>query len=200
MPTYPTPVYPAVLSPSPDTVFDQVWAWVASLFMVDITNANDPLQSRILKGNQNFIATPASGDYAIIQPLVSEALNQNIRDYTPNVDPNNPAGTVSNELHTKQSWQVDCYGPDAATWAATIAGAWRTMWTLDNWPDGTPFAITPLYADQPQLLTIINGEGQFESRYLVKLYGQVNQTVTLPQAFFTQATIDAIPVDVVPLS
>lgn len=194
------PIYPAVLSPLPDTVFDQVWAFVASLFMVDIMNAADPLQARILKGNQNFIPTPASGDYAIIQPLAKEALNQNIRNYTPNVNPTNPAGTVSNELHNKQTWQVDCYGPDAAQWADIIAGAWRTMWAIDNWPDGAPFAITPLYAEQPILLTIVNGEGQFESRYLVKLHGQINQTVTLPQAFFTQAEIDAIPVDVVPLS
>ena len=38
-------------------------------------------------------------------------------------------------------------------------------------------------------LNIVNGELQYEQRYMIKLYAQVNQVAALPQDFFTDAPI-----------
>lgn len=174
---------PVTLRPSEDEVFDTLWGWVTSLF--------DPtLAAQIAKADQNATST-LYGTYALIRPGVREALNQTIRTYDA------AAGAVSNELHTGYWYQVDCYGPQAPDWANTIAAMWRTMWSTDALRGA---ALIPLYADQPQQLNIVNGEGQYEQRYMVKLHAQVNQVATAPQPFFTEApATTATPVDIVPL-
>lgn len=179
-------VNPAVLAPTEDQTFDAVWAWVASLFDVSIA-------PQIFKGYQNLTATPY-GTYVVISPSVKERLNQGARTYAYT----SPAalGTVTQERSTKYSWQVDVYGPQATDWADVISIAWRTNTAADVLTGG---AIVPLYADEPQQLNIVNGEDQYEARFMLKLYGQVNQTVTLAQQFATDAKPVVVPpVDVVP--
>jgi len=175
---------PVTLRPSEDEVFDTLWGWVASLF-------DSTLASQIAKADQNATST-LYNTYALIRPGVREPLNQTIRTY------DSVGQTVSNELHTGYWYQVDCYGPEAPDWANTIATMWRTMWTMDALAG---MALVPLYADVPQQLNIVNGEGQYEQRYMVKLHAQVNQLATAPQQFFTEApATTATPVDIVPLN
>lgn len=184
--TWPNVVNPAVLAPSEDQTFDAVWGWVASLF--------DPsIAPQIFKGYQNLTATPY-GTYVVISPHVKERLNQGLRSYA--YTSGQPAGIVTQQRSTNYSWQVDVYGPQAADWADMIAITWRTNTAADVLAGG---AIVPLYADEPQQLNIVNGEDQYEARFMVKLFGQVNQTVTLAQQFATQAKpVLEPPVDVVP--
>jgi hypothetical protein len=66
------------------------------------------------------------------------------------------------------------------------------MWACDYFAGllatptpGAPLPATPLYADEPQQLNIVNGEMQYEQRFLCKLYLQANQIASLPQDFFT---------------
>lgn len=167
----------ATLANTEDQIFDTVWGLVSSLF--------DPsLAGQILKGNQNQTATPL-GTYAVIQPGIKIRQDQGDRDY-------DPVALLQNVTrHTQYAYQVDCYGPSAPDWADIIAIAWRSLWACDqlngqgaNAPT-TKAAIQPLYADEPQQLNIVNGEQQYEQRYMVKLYLQANQVVGLPQDFFS---------------
>lgn len=170
----------ATLTPSEDQVFDTVWGLVAAY----LGPANEPA---IFKGFQNVTATPP-GNYAVIQPGVAMRQNQLMRDYDP------VAGTQLIERSTTYSYQVDCYGPSAPDWANIIAIAWPTLWSIDN--NAAPTIIVPLYADDPVQMNIINGELQYEQRFMLKLFGQVNQTVALPQDFFVNAPITGIVADV----
>jgi hypothetical protein len=183
----------AVLSPTEDQIFDTVWGFVSSLF--------DPsLAGQILKSNQNLTSTP-QGTYAVVQPSVKVRLDQGDRDY-------DPVALLQNVTrHTQYSYQVDCYGPSAPDWADIISSAWRSMWACDqlngNGADAptTKAAIQPLYADEPQQLTIVNGEFEYEQRFMVKLYLQANQVVGLPQDFFTNpppVVVESPPADYLP--
>lgn len=185
----------ATLLAQPNDIFDQLWAAVAGLFVPDTTDTTNPDLARFIKANQNLLPTPPGGNYVYMQPLGDEPLNQQTREYT--VPPTgSTTGSVTDELHVKQVWQIDCYGPQGDQWAAVIATSWRSMWLLDNWP-ASPRLITPLYAEQPVLLTIVNAEGVYESRWMVKLHGQINRGVQLPVPFFTAIDGFATPVDTV---
>lgn len=174
----------ATLTPTEDQIFDAVWALIASYF--------DPsVQGAIFKGFQNMTATP-TGSYVVIQPGVNVRQNQLVRGY------DSVAGTQILERSTTYYYQVDCYGPLAPDYANTIAIAWPSLWSCDN--NASPAIITPLYADEPMQLNIENGESNYEQRFTSRLYGQVNQQVSLPQDFFGDApTIISIVADDLPV-
>lgn len=159
----------ATLAAPEDVVFNGVWNLLALLL-------DAPDRLNLIKSNQNMVATPV-GTYAIVQPGVRLRQNQGTRSY----DPVKQLQIV--ERSTTYYYQVDCYGPAAPDWADTFAVAWRSLWACDNNP--APAAFVPLYADEPMQLNFDNGEQTYEQRFMVKLYAQVNQTVSLPQDFFT---------------
>lgn len=182
----------AVLTPSENTVFDAVWGWVASLFDVSVT-------PNIFKGFQNITSTPLNS-YIVLSPGVAVRQDQIRRTY----DSTN--GLSLNQRNTTYSYQVDCYGPQGPDFANTIAIAWRTMAACDYF-DGTfsnpptaPLPVTPLYADEPSQLNIVNGELVYEQRFMLRLFLQVNQVVSLPQDFFVGPVPIVIktPVDLLP--
>lgn len=158
------------LTPNEDVVFNGVWKLLALLLAV-------PDQVNLFKSHPNMTPTPV-GTYAVIQPGVALRQNQGVRTY----DPVNLLQVV--ERSTTYYYQVDCYGPGAPDWANTFSVAWRSLWSCDNNP--APAVFTPLYADEPVQLNFDNGEKNYEQRFMVKLYLQVNHTVGLPQDFFTQ--------------
>lgn len=169
----------AVLTPTENQIFDAVWGWIDTVF-------GSTISASIFKGFQNMTATPAGTSYIVISPGVVVRQNQIARSY------DSVNGLTLNERDTEYSYQIDCYGPSGPDYANTIAIAWRTLWACDyfagnnlNPPAGAPLPVTPLYADEPQQLNIVNGEMQWESRFMCKLYLQANQTVALPQDFFT---------------
>lgn len=161
----------ATLAPTEDQIFDAMWALICSYF--------DPsVQDSIFKGFQNQTATP-SGSYVVIQPGVYVRQNQLTRGY-------DSVGNVQTiERSTTYSYQVDCYGPMGPDYCNTIAIAFASLWSCDN--NAAPTILTPLYADDPTQLNIINGELQAEQRFMTRLYCQTNQVVGLPQQFFDHA-------------
>lgn len=171
----------ASLTPTEDQIFDAVWSFIDTLF-------GSTISADIFKGFQNMTATPAGTSYIVVSPGVVMRQNQNVRSY------DSVNGLSLNERDTEYSYQVDCYGPAGPDYANTIAVAWRTLWACDyfagnnlNPPPSAPLPVMPLYADEPQQLNIVNGELQFEQRFMCKLHLQANQVVALPQDFFTAA-------------
>ena len=171
----------ATLTPTEDQIFDAVWGFLDTVF-------GSTISANIIKGFQNMTATPAGTSYIVVSPGVVVRQNQIVRDY----DATN--GLTLNERDTEYSYQVDCYGPAGPDYANTVAIAWRTLWACDyfagnnlNPPPGAPLPVMPLYADEPQQLNIVNGEMQYEQRFMLKLHLQANQVVALPQDFFTTA-------------
>jgi hypothetical protein len=177
----------AILTPTEDQVFDGVWQAIKNLF-------DDAVAPNIFKGFQNMTAT-ALGSYVAISPGINVRQDQVRHDY----DATNQLVIVGR--HTTYSYQVDCYGPAGPDYANAIAIAWRSTFMANYATDNAlPFQV--LYADEPQQLNITNGENQYEQRFMLKLYLQVNQTVALPQDFFTTApavTIE-VPADNLPVS
>lgn len=163
----------AVLFPTEDQVFDALFGWIASaLGLPDDTD-------QIVKGFQNLVATPLASP-VVISPGILQRQDFGRQAHEPVV------GKLDLLGHNTYSYQIDCYGPRGAERASIIAGAWRTIWGVDNMRST---ALIPLYADDPQQRNIVNAEGQFEQRFMVRLYGQVNQTIRVPQDYFDTAQL-----------
>lgn len=170
-----------------NTVFDALWAWVAAVTATQLPGVLAP-GDQVFKGFQNSTAT-ATGDYVVLSPGIKIRQDQGRRSYTRDgLDP--LTGVVNIERHTTYSYQVDCYGQLGADVADIIAIAWRSLWGCDRLEGA---AITPLYADEPVQLNVANSEAIYEQRFMLKLYAQVNQVVTLPQDFFNAVVVHAEP-------
>lgn len=169
----------ATLTPTEDQTFDALFGWIA--LVLGLPNDTD----RIVKGFQNQVAAP-TGSYVIISPGIMQRQDFGRKQY------DSDRSQVVQEAHNTYSYQLDCYGADGPTWASVLAVAWRSMWGVDNMTP--PSYITPLYADAPQQLNIVNSEGQFEQRFMIRLFGQVNQQVGLPQDFFDQIQLDSLTI------
>lgn len=160
----------AILATTEDQVFDAIWGFVSSLVDTSVT---------IVKGFQNMTATPI-GSYIVLSPGVKERQNSITRTY-------DAAGGLMNvERDTVYAYQVDCYGPAAPGLADIVSIAWASLWACDALASAP---ITPLYADEPTQLNLVNGEFQYEQRFMATLYGQVNTVVSLPVAFGDEATV-----------
>lgn len=177
----------ATIAAPEDVVFDALWAWVASVTAVQLPGDQAP-GDQVFKGFQNTTAT-ATGNYVVISPGIKTRQDQGRRSYVRDtLDP--LTGVVNIERHTTYSYQVDCYGQLGPDVADIISIAWRSLWGCDQLTDA---AITPLYADEPQQLNIVNSENIYEQRYMLKLYAQVNQSVGLPQDFFNAVVTHVEP-------
>lgn len=166
----------ATITPTEDQTFDALFGWIATA--LDLPDDTD----QIVKGFQNLVAAP-TGSYVVISPGIKRDQDTGTRRYDP------ATGVQVEERHITYSYQVDCYGQLGPDRASILSTAWRSMWGVENMVSG---ALTPLYADAPQQLNIVNSEGQFEQRFMLRLFGQVNQRVTFGQEYFTDVVFDSL--------
>lgn len=166
----------ALLAPTEDQTFKALFDFVARV--LDLPS-NTP---QIVKGFQNLTATPI-GSYVVISPGIMQRQDFGRKRYDPDLE------QVVQQAHVTYSYQLDCYGPLGPSWASILSVAWKTMWGVDNIDADV---LTPLYAEAPEQLNIVNSQGQSEQRFKIRLFGQINQDVTLPQDFFTEVDINSI--------
>lgn len=173
----------ATITPTEDQTFEALVLWLRIVLDLPATTA------QLVKGFQNNIAPPR-GTYVILSPGMKTAQDFGSRRY------DDALGQQIVDRHTSYAYQLDCYGPGGPDWASIIEVAWRSMWGVDNLVSG---ALTPLYADAPQQLNIVNSQGVWEQRSMIRLHGQVNQVVGLPQDFFAEIELQPlIPADLLP--
>lgn len=152
-----------------------------------------PDGTEVVRGVGNRVAPPPA-PFVMITPLDQKRLTLlPTTDYTLPVDQN--PGTLGSRLFTQQldhGVQVDCFGPLAADWAATIA-------TLVVSPFGSEQlapTCAPLYCGEPMQSPFVGGELQQDERWTFTVNLQYNPTVTVAQDFMTAVNIGLINVDV----
>lgn len=93
-----------------------------------------------------------------------------------------------------QGVQVDVYGPDSGTWAAILATVWPDDSTF-NFLNEQGGGCRPLLCSDPMQMPLIDGEQQYEERWIIKVFLQYNATVSLNQLFFESVNLGLIDVD-----
>lgn len=157
---------------APSIPFLQVYTAVGT-FLQTVVGV-DPATSTtvaVTRGKINRVSMPKTA-FINMWAEVSGRLRTNIDtwDQTTQVQ--------TTEVGTKVKMRLDFYGPLSHDWAAAVEGLWRDFY---GYAQLKPFAVAPLYGSDPIHAALIDGEEQYEDRWVLNLFLQYNPTFTAPQ-------------------
>lgn len=148
------------------------------------------VSAEVVLSQENGVPMPI-GNFITMTPLNSYGRSTSRITYSPNTD---GSGTQDNLRTTEWGCQLDCYGPNAADIAATIAPLVRTEFSCEYFAN-SGVDMKPLYATEPHQNALTNAEAQYENRWTFDFHAQINPVVSVPQDFFTNITIKAKSID-----
>lgn len=159
------------------------------------------ISCEVVQGLDNGVPMPI-GSFIAITPLYAARLSTNIDSY---VDPFNSStfdstystqisgiGSSKVENHIQYTIQIDCYGATSSDWANVITTLWRDDYGVQAMAPN----ITPLHADDEKMMPIVDGEANFEERWMITAHLQYNPVVKVPIQFFDKAAASQINVNV----
>lgn len=100
--------------------------------------------------------------------------------------------SVQLEQSVSVAIQCDFYGAASADWAAMFATVMRSEYACRQL---APIA-APLYEDSPRMAPLVNGEEEYEQRWIVTAYVQYNPVTSTPEQFANTLEATLINVDV----
>ena len=143
-----------------------------------------PTGMEVIQTQDNGVPMPA-GPFVAMNNIGIKRLSTNKNTY------DTTAQTKGIEVPTMYSVQLDFYGPSADSSAAIVQALFRDDVGVHLFTD----SVVPLYADDPQQMTLINGEQQFEQRWRVEVAMQYNPVVTMPQGSATALNVGLVSTD-----
>lgn len=81
---------------------------------------------------------------------------------------------------TEYSIQIDCYGPNSSDYATAICMMLRDPYGCDML---LPYGCQPLYSSDPTQSALINGEENYEQRWMLTAVLQFNPVITVPHEY-----------------
>lgn len=154
-------------------------------FLLTILTPNYP-DVEVIQGQVNRVPEPATANFIVMTPLHNARLSTNVDSW----DTSDPAPTeIEAERDTQMSIQLDIHGPFGSDMAQVVATLWRSGYGVET-IDGGVF--TPLYASDGRQVPFINGENQFENRWIMTVELQVKPTVSTPMEFADTITASVI--------
>jgi len=132
----------------------------------------------VVQGLDNNVPMPQSG-FISLTPITQNRLSTNTESYS------ETDGTKTITQALQYGVQIDCYGDDASTWAWILTTILRDGYACLRMPAN----IQPMYATDPQMAPIVDGENQYNSRWLLTAVLQANVSMTFAQDFFNEASV-----------
>lgn len=143
------------------------------LFLLDIT----PDGFEVFDAQDNRVPEPNGPDFIIMTPKNRVRLATNVDAW----DTSDPAPVTKTIKHNaRYDLQLDIHGPNGSDVATVIAAAFVDDFGRDALA-ATPIA--PLYASDGNQMPFINGEQQYENRWVMTLSAQIKPTVSTPMQF-----------------
>lgn len=104
------------------------------------------------------------------------------------------SGAMDYTAQTEAVVQIDVHGPNSAQNAQVISTLLRDDYGVQLFAQ-SGFDVTPIHADEPKQIPFINGEKQWEDRYVIEAHLQINPVVEAPQQYAETVTVGLIDVD-----
>lgn len=104
------------------------------------------------------------------------------------------AGAMNAMQPVSMTIQLDVHGPNSADNAQIISTLLRDDYAVRSFA-ASGVDVAPLYADDPKQIPFINGEQQYETRWVINAVLQANQTVSPPQQFAGEVVVETIDVE-----
>lgn len=133
------------------------------------------IDCEVIRGLVNRVATPRNG-FIAITPNGLLRMATNTTTYNPQQN------QQFLQQNTQITIQIDCYGKQSADWAVMLMTVLRSEYASTVFTD-SGFDIQPLYASEPNQLPLVDGEQQYEERWMLQAILQSNPVTTLPQQF-----------------
>lgn len=150
-----------------------------------------PAGTEVVKGQDNGVGEPRGPDFVELTQISMPRLATNVDTYTdPGVNPGTRNSLASMEMRV----QIDVHGPSSANNSAIIATLFRDEYACIQFATVNP-EIQPLYCENPKQMPFINGENQFEQRWIIDAAIQYNPITQTPQDFADQVQAQIVSVD-----
>lgn len=153
-----------------------------------------PAGTEVIRAQVNRVPEPVSPDFVVMTPTLRNRLSTNVETYIDQPLAAPPVGLRNSLAPTQVTIQLDIHGPASADNAEKITTLLRSEYSTIAFAAIGP-AVQPLYAEDPRQLPFINGEAQFESRWVVDVVLQANPIVGTPQEFADELVVTTIEVD-----
>lgn len=162
----------------PSVTQDQVDTALRGLIMAMLPDGVE-----VISGQPNRVPEPASPDFVVFTPMGDTRLSTTIDMYDTDAD------TLTMMEPVQTSYQLDIHGPNSTDNARTLKLVWRSLWACDK-----VTVFKPLYASDGSQRPFINGEGQYEDRWVLTIEMQINPSVVTPQEFADNVDVELLPV------
>jgi hypothetical protein len=172
------------VTPSFDALIAKLCDFIAPI-LPDPPNAPPVVQ---MPANRTSMPPPVPGFVGLVPRLQSRIMT-NINRW----DLQDPAPTAI-EVEQAVRVEVACnfYGAAAADWATMFATVFRDEYGCRGL---APIA-APLYCEDPIFAPLIDGEEEYESRWIVRAFMQYNPVTSTPMQFSDTLEANLINVDV----
>lgn len=151
-------------------------------FLLDITSGFE-----VVLGQVNRVPEPKSSDFIIFTPTNQVRLSTNQSPDRWEID----SLTRPITMPTQFSFQLDVHGPNSALASTAVMMTWRDSYAVDFMKP----LMAPLGCTDANQLPFVNGENQYEDRWVMTVGLQVNPTLSTPQQFAITLTPQLIEVD-----
>lgn len=147
-------------------------------FLLDIT----PTGFEVFQAQSNRVPEPVGPDFIIMTAKARVRLATNTDTY----DTTDPDPAAINVQHNSRfEMQLDIHGPSGSDVASVIA----TLFPDDFGRRAlAETSVTPLYASDGNQMPFINGEQQYENRWVMTLSAQIKPKVSTPMQFAASLT------------
>ncbi len=143
----------------------------------------------VIRSQVNKVAEPNGENFVLMTGLSKDRLSTNVESWD---------GATKSDLSIEQSTQfgiqLDVHGPLSGDAAQLITTLMRSNYGCEQFAS-YGLAVTPLYADDAKQMPFLNGEMQYEDRWVIMANLQVKPIVTFPQQYFTDTDINLVNVD-----
>lgn len=134
-------------------------------------------------GNRVSMAGDAGEGFIQFQAVHRHRLATNLHTYD-ETDPNPNTAAILESIEL--TIQIDCYGPastaeapGAEDWANILSATLRDEYGVNALAP----VLAPLYADDASMVPLVNGEEQYEERWMLTAAFEFDPTTTIPQQY-----------------
>lgn len=162
------------ISTTDEQVFTALRSWILGCVVLN----------ECVQGFPNRVPMPKD-DLVVMSPISRTRLALNTTAY--------PTGlTQTNTISLDYAIQIDCYGPNAADHASVLHDSWYSEQAYQRL---IVAGLSPLWADEPKSIPLLNSEQQYEQRWTMQLHLQFKPSISDPQQSATTVTVN--PADVI---
>lgn len=145
-----------------------------------------PAGVEVVAGQDNGVPEPVAGDHVVMTPDRRTQLAQTTHDW------NGDAGQIGVNRSSALHFKLDVYGPNSADNGQVITTLFRDRYGCDFFRS---YGMQPLYCDDGQQMPLVNGEFQYEGRWMIRATLQTNILVPVPAEFADTLTPAPVAAD-----